>query len=275
MKSGAFRLSIGLLIVSALTVSGPGFAARTDGDPASDFLVTQDVFLGFEPISKSAAEALTRAVSDVFSAGNRIKVAVVVSRSDLGSIPSLFNKPAEYSKFLGTELGGAYAGPLLIVMARGFGIYDLGRSTAQERRVLSKVRLGGTTAAALARSATVAVQQMSAAHALRSKDIRAPSVYPQFTTVAPGQTFTFTYRILEDSERSKDSVTFYDGTVALAVMRHRLTVATFSTARSVQWTAPDPLPSNLRVCIVATDPSGNASQPSCLPLRAKQARRQS
>src|SRR5207245_1571519 len=73
----------------------------------------------------------------VYTAGYRIKVAVVATKIDLGAIPSLFGKPAEYAKFLGQELSGYYIGPLLIVMPAGYGIYDGGRSTQAEDAILA------------------------------------------------------------------------------------------------------------------------------------------
>jgi hypothetical protein len=86
-----------------------------------------------------AQKGLTQAVA----AGFRVKVAVIGSQSDLGAIPSLFGKPADYAKFLGTELSLVYVGPLLIVMPAGYGIYDGSRSTAAERAVLSRLTVGG------------------------------------------------------------------------------------------------------------------------------------
>src|SRR5262249_50781056 len=74
----------------------------------------------------------------------------------LGAIPSLFGKPTEYARFLGTELSMTYVGPLLIVMPEGYGIYDGGRSTAAEQAVLSKLAVDGSTKDALVASAAKA-----------------------------------------------------------------------------------------------------------------------
>jgi len=55
----------------------------------------------------------------------------------LGAIPSLFNKPNQYARFLGFELSAGFIGPLLIVMPSGFGIWD-GR--AFDRRGAARAR---------------------------------------------------------------------------------------------------------------------------------------
>jgi hypothetical protein len=54
----------------------------------------------------------------------------------MGSVTALFRRPTRYAHFLGLELRQLYQGPLLIVMPNGYGIYDGGRSTRAEARVL-------------------------------------------------------------------------------------------------------------------------------------------
>lgn len=62
-------------------------------------------------------------------------------------------------RFLGLELATVYVGPLLIVMPAGFGIYDGGRSTAAESRMLGKLPRPGRLADALTRAAANAVRK--------------------------------------------------------------------------------------------------------------------
>src|SRR6266436_5695014 len=121
--------------VVALVLAG---AVLADGDPASDVLPVQNTFTPYPP--PVGAQALAASVQKVYESGHRVKVAVIATRQDLGSIPSLFGKANAYARFLGTELGAFYAGPLLIVMPSGFGIYDDRRSTTRAAAVLEKLK---------------------------------------------------------------------------------------------------------------------------------------
>src|SRR5260221_14770406 len=105
-------------------------------------------------------------------------MAVAGTRRDLGSIPSLFGKANAYARFLGTEIGAFWAGPLLIVMPSGFGIYDGHRSTAPEAAVLAKLKVDRSSPSALVASAKEAVDALAAANALNSPDILRPNSYP-------------------------------------------------------------------------------------------------
>jgi hypothetical protein len=257
-----------VFVAAALAVVLPGRACA-DGDPASDYLVSLDTFTGVQAPPSNASD-LREAVARAFDAGYRVKVAVVPTRVDLGAIPSLFNKPKQYAKFLGLELRELYAGPLLIVMPGGFGIYDAGRSTAAEAEVLAAVRVRGRSVRELTSAATTAVKAMTRAGALRSRDIQAPLLYQQFVAAKPGEPVTLTYRVLEDSERSGETVTVYSGEDVLTTFQHPLAKALFSQARSFSWTAPQQLPPDLRWCVVGKDATGNTSKPACLSLRAGQ-----
>jgi hypothetical protein len=241
-------------------------AALADGDPASDVLPVQNTFTPYPPPPN--ATTLAASVQKVFQSGHRLRVAVVATRRDLGSIPSLFGKANAYARFLGTEIGAFYAGPLLIVMPSGFGIYDGRRSTAPEAAVLAKLKVDGSSASALVDSATSAVDALAAAGALNSPDILPPSSYPLQPTVHPGKPVKLTYHVLEDSERSREVVTVYDGAKVLAVLHAPLHFADYNTPQSVRWNVPVDVPrKGLKFCIVATDASGNRQRtPACSPI---------
>jgi hypothetical protein len=150
-------LAVGLLAVPA---------AQANGDPASDVLITQQVFLPFEaPISKSASDELTKTVAAATKRGYPIRVAVIAFTGDLGSAVSLWRHPQDYSKFLGSELAFAYSNRLLVAMSAGFGIYRGRKPTARERRVLAKVE-PGKTPTALTESTTQAVRALAAANGI-------------------------------------------------------------------------------------------------------------
>src|SRR5205085_3146388 len=114
-----------LLLAVLIGVSAPA-SSLADGDPASDVLASDDVFLPYPAPAKTPSDSLRRAVASAYRHGYRLKVAVVATPNDLGAIPSLFNKPTEYAKFLGAEISFMFVGPLLILMPAGFGIFVWG-----------------------------------------------------------------------------------------------------------------------------------------------------
>jgi hypothetical protein len=253
------------LFVLGLGLAG---AAIADGDPASDILIADDVFVPYKPPSKQATALLRANVATAFARKYRIKVAVIASKSDLGSIPSLFNKPQAYAKFLGLELSSLYIGPLLIVMPAGFGIYDGGRSTAAENRVLRGMKIKGVSADALTRTAAAAVHKLTVTKALRSQDIHAPTVFPRTVFVHSGQAAKLEYIVLEDSERSREEVRVFVGTEQNKVFRTPLRRAVYASPHSVQWTLPDVTASvNMKYCVVATDAAGNSSVSACAAIK--------
>jgi hypothetical protein len=150
-------LAVGLLAVPA---------AQANGDPASDVLITQQVFLPFEaPISKSASDGLTKTVAAANERGFRIRVAVIAFTGDLGTAVSLWGHPQDYAKFLGSELAFAYSNRLLVAMPAGFGFYRGRKPTAKEQRLLAKLK-PGKTPTALTESTTQAVRALAAANGI-------------------------------------------------------------------------------------------------------------
>jgi hypothetical protein len=154
-----------LLLIALLALAAvPG--ANANGDPASDVLITQQVFLPVEaPIPQSDQDALTKTVAAANKQGYPIRVAVIAFSGDLGTALSLWKHPQDYAKFLGSELTFVYTKRLLIAQPSGFGIYHRGKSVAKEQRVLARVQ-AGRTPAALAQSATQAVRALAAANGI-------------------------------------------------------------------------------------------------------------
>lgn len=128
------------LLAVALIAAGPASIARADGDPASDYLVTNQVFLTSESVTTTPAERqLVAAVRAANRAGFAIRVALVSTDYDLGSITVLWRKPRIYVRFLGLELSAAYHQRLLVVMPNGFGFNWPGHATAPAYRLLATV----------------------------------------------------------------------------------------------------------------------------------------
>jgi hypothetical protein len=153
------RLFVALLFAVALLLPA---SARANGDPASDVLPFQQVFLPFEaPISKSAGDDLRKTVGSANDKGYKIRVAIIAFTGDLGTAVALWRHPQDYAKFLGREIAFAYTGRLLIVMPSGFGFYDQGRPVAREQQALSKVSPGAAPTE-LTESAAEAVRVVAA-----------------------------------------------------------------------------------------------------------------
>ena len=152
----------GALLLALAALALPG-AARANGDPASDVLLTQQVFLPFEaPISKPASKELTEMVAAANEKGYTIRVALIAFTGDLGTAVSLWGHPQAYSKFLGSEIAFVYKNRLLVAMPSGFGFYNGKKPVAKELRVLARVK-PGKTPTPLARSASEAVRALAAA----------------------------------------------------------------------------------------------------------------
>jgi hypothetical protein len=241
--------------------------ALADGDPASDSLVFDNIFVPYPAPAAGAVSALQRNVAAAYARGFRLKVAVIATRKDLGAVPSLFGKPQDYARFLGTELLRFYAGPLLIVMPAGFGIYDAGRSTSAEQRVLSKLPATGRSANDLTRSASVAARRLLEAGALASKDITAPFVSTGPIEAKRGQTVKLPFIVGDDSGKSAATVQVRANRTVLASLRMPLQTVKLGPTYAVSWRVPLKLPTrSLQFCVVGIDASGNRSPRACATL---------
>jgi hypothetical protein len=85
--------------------------ARADGDPASDVLAEQTAFIpagrGIPTVDQARLEAVIRSAT---RRGVPVRVALIAARSDLGAITELWRQPAQYARFLGTELTDVFSG---------------------------------------------------------------------------------------------------------------------------------------------------------------------
>ncbi|MGZ4196241.1 MAG: hypothetical protein ACXVUE_11830 [Solirubrobacteraceae bacterium] len=157
-------------------------AARADGDPASDVLATQALFLPQDAGATSTQRAQLSALLETAArSGYPIRVALVASRGDLGSVTALWRQPQTYARFLGQELAFVHKGPLLVVMPNGFGLTRLGRPLP------GRAALKGLVAGAgLAPAAITAVRRLAAAagHQLPVQSVQAPQAGASGDTIA-------------------------------------------------------------------------------------------
>ncbi|HXB65940.1 MAG TPA: hypothetical protein VNV42_13810 [Solirubrobacteraceae bacterium] len=118
----AAAASLGVLVV--FCAAWVPAAARADGDPASDVLVSESLFLPADAGLSTARQAqLEAALGDSQRAGYPLRVALIASPADLGSVGELWRRPQSYAEFLGDELSLVYRGTLLVAMPNGYGLY--------------------------------------------------------------------------------------------------------------------------------------------------------
>jgi hypothetical protein len=153
-----------LVVLGAVTVllSVPP-VALANGDPASDYLLTQRVFLPFTTkVDHNEVTRLSDLLRDAEQKKFRIRVAVILSPSDLGTAFSLFGKPEKYAQFLGLELSFVYRDRLLVVMPTGYGYAVNGNPDPEASAVLRKLPAPGRSATKEVDAALVAVQRLAA-----------------------------------------------------------------------------------------------------------------
>jgi hypothetical protein len=151
-------------------------AARADGDPASDVLAAQPLFLPADGgFSESEQVRLTALLASAQRSGYPIRVALIATPSDLGSVSALWGMPGAYARFLGAELSLVFHGTLLVVMPAGFGLDEVGGGSgaAAAATALGEPPRGTPMVAA----ALTAVQKLaaSAGHRLALPSARATS----------------------------------------------------------------------------------------------------
>ncbi|HEY1568416.1 MAG TPA: SCO family protein, partial [Solirubrobacteraceae bacterium] len=173
MSTAALARCAGLVLALTAVLSAamsPG-AAFADGDPGSDVLVYQSLFVTSTagvPVSQQVQ--LNGLLAQAKQAGVPIRVAIIAHPNDLGAVGELWGKPRAYARFLGYELSLSYRQRLLVVMPGGFGVSWPKHSTRSSYRALGATRIaaGGDGLALAAESAVTAVAR-SAGVTLRLK----------------------------------------------------------------------------------------------------------
>jgi hypothetical protein len=127
-----------VLVLVLVLASAP--AARADGDPASDVLAAQSLFLPADGgFSQSEQARLTALLDSAQRSGYPIRLALIATPSDLGSVSGLWGNPRGYAQFLGYELSQVYHGTLLVVMPAGFGVNVIGGSATAGARAAASL----------------------------------------------------------------------------------------------------------------------------------------
>ena len=161
------RWPLAVAVIAAFALTGAP-AAVADGDPASDYLISQNVFFSFTQLPASSKSELTRVVGEANRRGYTVRVALIGNRFDLGSVPVFWRKPQTYAKFLSQELVGPapYTNRVLVVMPNGYGLSRSGKELPAERRALDGVSSAHTSREDLAAAGTRAVRRLAAVHGI-------------------------------------------------------------------------------------------------------------
>jgi hypothetical protein len=264
------RRLVPILLAAAVLAGLAAQAGRADGDPASDVLYFQDVFLPYAKPSAEAAAKLTAAVVGANKAGFRIKVAVIGSEQDLGSVPSLFNRQDVYARFLGTELQTFYTQRLLVVMPAGFGVYDNHKPTDAEKAALNGITIASPDSDGLTNAATAAVLKLRQAIGTGAhKDATPPAVAALASSGTKGKTATLRFTVYDAGGKTREVVRVYGPSYLLfATISKGFAKSKPKQNTSVVWKVPADLQTTkLQFCVLAQDPAGNQSKTSCAPLK--------
>ncbi len=171
-------------LLAASVALQPAAPARADGDPCSDYLLVGSLCPPNNPRpSQPQIDRTQKTIDAAKKAGYEIRVAVIGSPTDLGSVPVFFGRPAPYAKFLDAELQSAWTGKLLVVMAAGYGVREHTKPYPGGVKALKGLPPPANgTPDALMGAATVAVRKLAA-----SEGVKVP-VIPLARTVTPPPT---------------------------------------------------------------------------------------
>ena len=157
------------LVAAVVTLAFLAPVALADGDPASDYLLSQASFLSpyDGKIPASQQKRIEAMLQSAKKQGFPLKLAVVVTRYDLGAVPILYKKPQTYAKFLAQEDYYFWKDELLVVMPNGYGLYKLKNLPPEDKAVLAKLpKFDNTNGPALADAAERAITALAARRGL-------------------------------------------------------------------------------------------------------------
>jgi hypothetical protein len=162
-------------LLATAAIAGVAPPARADGDPASDVLAVQKLFLPADAnVSVRQQLQLNVMLTESAKKGYPLRVAIVGSQGDLGSVTALWRRPEGYAGFLGRELALVYHGTVLVVMPNGYGS-DVTAPGTRTATGTTQLPLPGEH---LGTAAVVAVERFtaSAGTPVTTPDVRARAV---------------------------------------------------------------------------------------------------
>jgi hypothetical protein len=162
LRAPSFAIRLGLIAALACLVVVP--AARADGDPASDYLLGLTAFVPPDDgIPSADGKQLVAVLATAKEHGFQIRVALIGTRYDMGSVALLFRQPRLYAHFLGQELAFVYKGRLLVAMPNGYGVSRDGKLWPAGQALVNRLPPPEAGGHGLATGAIAAVVKLAAA----------------------------------------------------------------------------------------------------------------
>jgi hypothetical protein len=160
------HVSLVLVVLAALALglAARAPAARADGDPASDVLLLQSLYTPVaQKISPPVLKQLQGTIRSADASGFKIRVALILDRTDLGSVPQLLGHPKEYVQLLSSELVYGWTGAIIAVEPSGIGVRNV-KPLAPAQRLVDGIKVAApATSDGLARAAISAIQKLAVA----------------------------------------------------------------------------------------------------------------
>lgn len=164
-----------LLLVVAVLLVLPA-AASADGDPGSQVLLAQNLFVGGKDgVTPAQQVKLTEVLSATQQAGAPIRVAIIGQRADLRQATEFWTKPpSAYAEYLAANLSAAYTGRVLVVMPSGMAAYWWAHRAEVPalNRAISDVHVSGHAGSNLVGAANVAVSRLESAAGVSSAKLQ-------------------------------------------------------------------------------------------------------
>jgi hypothetical protein len=159
--------SLAVVLAAACVAGLSAGGARADGDPASDYLIVRQVFFPYDvKVPRPEQQKLLAAVHSANNQGFDIKVALIGSSYDLGSVTALWLKPRQYARFLSFEDSFYFKSRLVVVMPNGLGFHWPKHDSAAAYRLISNIPVTASPAG-LATAATTAVKRLANASGVK------------------------------------------------------------------------------------------------------------
>ena len=156
------RLPLILVLLAALAVALAPAGARADGDPASDVLITNTLYTPVaQKISPPVLKQLKSTIEQANAGGFKVRVALILDRTDLGAVPQLFGHPVKYVKLLSGELYYAWKGAIVAVQPSGIGVQNIKPLGPAQAVADSIVITNPSTADGLAQAATETIRKLA------------------------------------------------------------------------------------------------------------------
>ena len=167
MKGGK-RAAAFLGIAAAVSLFAT--SARAGHGTVIDILSAQNVYLPNEPVCPPLAKALTRLTDRLVEERYPLKVAIISSREDLAGAAQYFDRPQDYARLLGSQIGFYRPGDavqtnesLLVVMPAGYGFVRSGKAANVFLTIFGLEAPEGDHPDDLARAAIPAIRELASA----------------------------------------------------------------------------------------------------------------